>query len=75
MLKGGFFMLTRFEMARIISARALQLSLGAPVLAKISKKVVRAEDVANIELEKKVLPISVIRVMPNGEKEVFDVNS
>ena len=68
-------MLTRFEMARIISARALQLSLGAPVLAKISKKVVRAEDVANIELEKKVLPISVIRVMPNGEKEVFDVNS
>ena len=75
MLKGDFFMLTRFEMTRIISARALQLSLGAPVLVKISKKIVRAEDVANIELEKKVLPISVIRVMPNGETEVFDINN
>ena len=67
-------MLTRFEITRIISARALQLSLGAPALVKISKKVVRAEDVANIELEKKVLPISVIRIMPDGETEVFDIN-
>ena len=68
-------MLTRFEITRIISARALQLSLGAPALVKLSKKVIRAEDVANIELEKKVLPISVIRVMPDGETEVFDINS
>jgi len=67
-------MLTRFEVTRIISARALQLSLGAPALVKISKKVMRAEDVAKIELEKKVLPISVIRVMPDGETEVFDIN-
>ena len=67
-------MLTRFEMARIISARALQLSLGAPALVKIPKSFTRAEDVANLEVEKKVLPISVIRRMPNGDIEVFDIN-
>ncbi len=67
-------MLTRFEMTRIVSARALQLSLGAPALVKISKNVLRAEDVANIELEKKVLPISVIREMPDGSVKVFDIN-
>ena len=67
-------MLTRFERTRIISARALQLSLGAPALVKIPKNLIRAEDVANLELEKKVLPISVIRRMPNGEIEIFDIN-
>jgi len=29
--------LTRFEVARIISTRALQISLGAPVLVKSEK--------------------------------------
>jgi len=67
-------MLTRFERTRIISARALQLSLGAPALVKIPKKIIRAEDVANLELDKKVLPISVIREMPDGSTEIFDIN-
>jgi DNA-directed RNA polymerase subunit K len=30
--------LTRFERARIVGARALQISLGAPILASISEK-------------------------------------
>ena len=66
-------MLTRFEKARIISARSLQLSLGAPSLVKVPKKVLRPEEVAELELEKKVLPISVIRIMPNGEQQIFDI--
>ena len=66
-------MLTRFERTRIISARALQLSLGAPSLVKIPKGIVRAEDVAKIELDKEVLPISVIRTMPDGRQEIFDI--
>lgn len=66
-------MLTRFERTRIISARALQLSLGAPSLVKISKGTTRAEDVAKLELDKEVLPISVIRIMPDGRRETFDI--
>ena len=68
-------MLTRFERTRIISARSLQLSLGAPALVKIPKEIIRAEDVAKIELEKNVLPISVIRTMPDGRQEIFDINA
>ena len=66
-------MLTRFEKTRIISARALQLSMGAPPLVKIPKDMIRAEDVAKLELDKEVLPISVIRIMPDGRQEIFDL--
>lgn len=61
----GLPWLTRFERARITGARALQLSLGAPPLIK--------PDGANtsillamLEVEKKALPISIRRVLPNG---------
>ena len=63
----------RFERTRIISARALQLSLGAPALVKIPSAMIRAEDVAKLELDKEVLPISVIRIMPDGKQEIFDI--
>ena len=60
--------LTRFEIARIIGARALQLALGAPPLIKPSK-----EDtpyaVAKRELERKVLPMAVLRVYADGTTE------
>jgi len=54
--------LTRFERARIISARALQLSMGAPPLIDVSK--VSEKDpivIAEMELEEGVLPITVAR--------------
>ncbi|OYT43356.1 MAG: DNA-directed RNA polymerase subunit K [Candidatus Aenigmarchaeota archaeon ex4484_56] len=50
--------LTRFERARIIGARALQLSYGAPAL--INKKGTPME-IAEEELNKNILPIVVIR--------------
>ncbi len=59
--------LTRFERARIIGARALQLSLGAPPL--IPGNVIRARstiEIAKMELESGALPISIRRSLPNG---------
>ncbi|MCL2114761.1 MAG: DNA-directed RNA polymerase subunit K [Methanobrevibacter sp.] len=50
--------LTRFEKARILGARALQLSMGARPLVKVSKSI-DPIDIATLELEKKVLPLSV----------------
>ena len=65
--------LTRFEVTRLISARALQLSLGAPPMIKVSKDATML-DVARLELDKKVIPLSVIREFPNGRIERIEVN-
>ncbi|MFZ0253407.1 MAG: DNA-directed RNA polymerase subunit K [Nitrososphaeraceae archaeon] len=58
--------LTRFERARIIGARSLQLSLGAPILVDSSNKFNDTISIAVVELNSKVLPISIRRVLPNG---------
>jgi DNA-directed RNA polymerase subunit K/omega len=50
--------LARFERARIVGARALQLSYGAPVLVKTKGS---ALEIAEAELDKGVLPIVVVR--------------
>lgn len=58
--------LTRFEKARISGARSLQLSLGAPILTKIPSELTDTIMIARYELEKKSLPISIRRILPNG---------
>jgi DNA-directed RNA polymerase I, II, and III subunit RPABC2 len=58
--------LTRFEKARITGARSLQLSLGAPILTKIPSELTDTIMIARYELEKKSLPISIRRILPNG---------
>jgi DNA-directed RNA polymerase subunit K/omega len=57
--------LTRFERARIIGARALQVSLGAPILAEIPDSMSDPVDIALAELEGKVLPMTLRRALPD----------
>lgn len=52
---------TRFEKARIIGARSLQLSMGAPPLIELPEDLIDPIDIAIKEYEKGVIPISVIR--------------
>lgn len=53
---------TRFEKARIIGARALQISMGAPTtLAKISKNIIDPVQIAMAEFEENAIPITVKR--------------
>lgn len=54
---------TRYEKARIIGARALQISLGAPTMLKLEENDYQLDpiDLAIKEFEKGVIPISVIR--------------
>lgn len=59
--------LTRFEKARIMGARALQLSLGAPPFIPIPKTARISLDISMEELEQKVIPITIRRVLPNGD--------
>jgi DNA-directed RNA polymerase subunit K len=53
---------TRFEKARIIGARALQISMGAPTLIKIPKDVIAPIDIAMVEFNNDAIPITVKRV-------------
>ena len=52
---------TRFERARIIGARALQIAMGAPVILAIPADLVDPVDIAELEFEKGLIPITVRR--------------
>jgi DNA-directed RNA polymerase subunit K len=54
------FKYTRFEKARIIGARALQIAMGAPVLIDVPEGITPLQ-AALLEFEKGVIPITVIR--------------
>ncbi|MEM2906101.1 MAG: DNA-directed RNA polymerase subunit K [Candidatus Bathyarchaeia archaeon] len=58
--------LTRFERARVIGARALQIAMGAPVLLKLPPEISDPVDIANRELSEGVLPITIRRRLPDG---------
>ena len=65
--------LTRFERTRLISARALQISLGAPPLVK-AKENDSSINLAKEEFEGKVLPLVVLRRYPNGKFERIEIH-
>ena len=50
---------TKFEKTRIISARALQISQGSPVLVKVPKNVTEPIEIAKLEWEAGVIPIDI----------------
>ena len=66
--------LTRFEKARIMGARALQLSLGAPPFIEIPKSARISLDISMEELEKRVIPITIRRVLPNGDYQNIPID-
>lgn len=57
---------TKYEKARLIGARALQLSMGAPMLLKLTEEDFdkinwNVIEIAKMEFQKGILPISVKR--------------
>lgn len=57
---------TRFEKARIIGARALQIAMGAPILVAPERKLMSPIDIALQEFETGVLPMTIRRTLPDG---------
>jgi len=57
--------LTRFERARIVGARALQISMGAPILLEPPKAPANPIDISIQELESGILPITIRRTLPD----------
>ena len=66
--------LTRFEKARIMGARALQLSLGAPVFIEIPENATTSLEIAMEELKQKVIPIVIKRTLPNGDYQHLPID-
>jgi DNA-directed RNA polymerases I, II, and III subunit RPABC2 len=58
--------LTRFERARIVGARSLQLAMGAPAFVTLEGQYKGPIETAMLELEADALPISIRRSLPNG---------
>ena len=58
--------LTRFEKARIVGARSLQLAMGAPAFIPMEGAYKGPIDTAMLEMEADALPISIRRSLPNG---------
>ena len=58
---GDLMKYTRFEKARIIGSRALQISYGAPVLVDYPKDMLDPTDIAMLEFDKDVIPITVVK--------------
>jgi DNA-directed RNA polymerase subunit K len=65
--------LTKYERARIIGARSLQISMGAPMKVKLTPKQLEEInyaplEIAKMEFEQGLMPISVRRLV-DAEKE------
>ncbi|MFH1735008.1 MAG: DNA-directed RNA polymerase subunit K [bacterium] len=58
--------MTRFERARIVGARALQIAMGAPIIIEVPESRSGPIDIAVLELDAEILPITIRRTLPNG---------
>jgi len=60
---------SRYEKTRILSARALQISQGSPVLVKLPKGMAKPLDIARLEWEANLIPIDIKLKQAPGEKK------
>ncbi len=63
--------LTRFEVARLVGARTLQITLGAPLLVE-ERNMISPTEYAKLEFKKRIMPITVKRKMPDGSEIVIN---
>jgi len=73
-IKIGSIFITRYERSRIIGARALQISFQASPFTIIPPELTDPLAIAAYELDKKVLPITIRRSMPDGSNQMIPVS-
>lgn len=64
---------TKYERARLVGSRALQLSMGAPFLVKLNEEDLEKMkynpiEIAKLELKEGVLPITIKRPLPHEKR-------
>jgi DNA-directed RNA polymerase I, II, and III subunit RPABC2 len=73
-IKIGPIFLTRYEKARIIGARSLQISYGAPILCEKPKSMIDPIKIAQLELKSGILPLTIRRELPSEESQDIPIN-
>mmetsp|Transcript_22746 Transcript_22746/g.35622 ORF Transcript_22746/g.35622 Transcript_22746/m.35622 type:complete len:130 (+) Transcript_22746:2626-3015(+) len=64
--------LTKYERARILGARALQISMGAPIMVELISET-DPLDIASKELIYRKIPITIRRYLPRGNHEDWNL--
>ena len=65
--------ITKFERARVLGTRALQISMSAPVMVELEGETDPLQ-IALKELRSKKIPITIRRFLPDGSYEDWDVH-
>merc|ERR1711959_210270 len=65
--------MTKYERARVLGTRALQISMGAPVLVALRGETDPLE-IANKELKSKKIPLMIRRYLPDNSYEDWGVD-
>jgi DNA-directed RNA polymerase subunit K/omega len=73
-VKIGPIFLTRYEKARIVGARALQISFGAPILVEKPMNMIDPIKIAQLELRSRILPLTIRRENPSEEYQDIPIN-
>jgi DNA-directed RNA polymerase I, II, and III subunit RPABC2 len=66
--------MTKYERARILGTRALQISMGAPVMVELSGETDPLA-IALRELKEKKIPITIRRRLPDGSFEDWQIDN
>ncbi len=66
--------LTKYERAKIIGERAIQISNGSEVYIEVPEGIWDPLQIAEIELKQKKIPFTIRRYLPNGDYEDWEIN-
>lgn len=66
--------LSKYEKTKIIGIRVCQLNKGAEPYIKLEKRILDNALIAEKELKEKKLPFIIMRPLPNGSAEYWNVN-
>jgi len=67
-------LITKYEKARIIGARAEQLDAGGEAYIPIDETIINGRTIALMEFEQKKIPFIIARPLPNGSTEYWHVS-
>lgn len=66
--------LTKYEKAKVLGQRAVQLNAGAVPFVKVPEHIIDGYEIAKLELEAKRIPFIISRLFPDGSFELWNVN-
>lgn len=66
-------MITKYEKARIIGTRAVQISMNAPPMID-TKGEIDSLKIAEMEFEQNKIPFKIVRTLPNGKKNILTLD-